>query len=233
MRFDHFGLGVLVFLFGVAVIAMLDVFVLAVFRVFVHDMFGIAQGGGVFGAFVRGVCFEFGAVGGAVLFDFLGFFLREFGFRGGLVFSGVEVRFFLALFLFGFFVFGQPGFTGDVDFLDFGFVFFEFSATDESVGFGFIGGFLVLGFGQFERERCGLLIVQFAFIARGGRIGSRGYGQFERRSFVPRRICAVSGKGNVLGNADVFVGGNGGGFGLGARIGQEPPGKAAGEAAGN
>ena len=185
----------------------------------------------MFSAFVRGVSFEFGAISGAMLFDFLGFLFGEFGFRGGLVFSGVEVRFFLAFFLFGFFVFGKFGIDGGVDFLDFCFVFFKIGATDESVGFGFIGSFLVLGFRQFERERCSLLIVQFAFIARASGIGSRGYGQFERRSFVPRRICTVSGKGSVLGYADIFVGGNGSGFGFGASIGEQPAGKSPGEAA--
>jgi hypothetical protein len=98
----------------------------------------------VFGAFVRGVGFEFGAVGGAVFLDFLGFFLGEFGFRGGLVFGGVEVRFFLAVLFLGFFVIGKFGFAGGVNFL--GVVLFEFAAPGQSVGFGVIGSFLVFCF---------------------------------------------------------------------------------------
>jgi hypothetical protein len=93
MRFDHFLCGMFVF----------DLFMCGVFG---HGMLGITEGGSVFGAFVRGVGFEFGAIGGAVFLDFLGFFFGEFGFRGGLVFGGVEVRFFLAVLFLGFFVIG-------------------------------------------------------------------------------------------------------------------------------
>jgi len=99
----------------------------------------------VFGAFVRGVGFEFGAIGGAMFLDFLGFFLGEFGFRGGLVFGGVEVRFFLAVLFFGFFVFGKFGFAGGVNFLSV--VLFEFGAANEGIGFGVVGSFLVFCFG--------------------------------------------------------------------------------------
>jgi hypothetical protein len=110
----------------------------------------------VFGAFMRGVGFEFGAIGGAMLFDFLGFILGEFGFRGGLIFGGVEVSFFLTLFLLGFF-FREFGFRGSANF--FRFVFLEFSATGESVGFGVVGSFLVFCLGKFESERSSLLFV--------------------------------------------------------------------------
>jgi len=48
---------------------------------------------------------------------------------------------------------------------------------------------------------------------------------------VPRRICAVSGKGRVRGNADIFVSGNGSSLGFGAGVGEKPAGKSAGEAA--
>jgi len=82
-----------------------DVFVLGVcvFSVFVHDVLGITKSCGVFGAFMRGVGFEFGAICGAMLFDFLGFSLGKFGLGGNLVFGGVQMRFFLAFFFLGFF----------------------------------------------------------------------------------------------------------------------------------
>jgi hypothetical protein len=116
----------------------------------------------VFGAFVRGVGFEFGAIRGAVLFDFLGFGLGKFGLSGSLVFGGVQVCFFLAFLFLGFF-FGELGLASGVNFL--GFVFVEFGATGEGIHLGVIGSFFVLGFGQFERERRGLLFVQLAFAA--------------------------------------------------------------------
>jgi hypothetical protein len=98
----------------------------------------------VFGAFVRGVGFEFGAVGGAVFLDFLGFFLGEFRFRSGLIFGGVEVSFFLTVFLFGFF-FGKFGFASGVNFLSV--VLFEIGAPGQSVGFGVIRGFFMFCLG--------------------------------------------------------------------------------------
>ena len=122
-----------------------DVFVLGVcvFSVFVHDVIGITKSGGVFGAFVRGVGFEFGAIRGAMLFDFLGFRLGEFGLGGSLVFGGVQVGFFLAFFFFLFF-FREFGCAGRVNFLCF--VLFEIGATGEGIHLGVIGSFLVLGF---------------------------------------------------------------------------------------
>ena len=110
----------------------------------------------MFGAFVRGVGSEFRAIGGAVFFDFLGFILGEFGFRGSLIFGGVEVSFFLTLFLLGFF-FREVGFRRGMNFLNF--VIFEFSATGQGIDFGVVGSFLVFCFGEFERERSGLLFV--------------------------------------------------------------------------
>src|SRR5580704_10342267 len=177
--------------FGVLVAGMLVIagFMLSVFRMFVNDMFGIAQSGSVFGAFVGGVGFEFGSIRGTMLFDFFGFFFGEFGFRGGLIFGSVEVRLFLAILFFGLFVFGKFCFADEVN--PFGLVFFKFGATDERIGFRFIGSLLMFGFGQFEREGRRLLFVQFDVAACGSGIGSRRCGKFERRSFVPRRICAV------------------------------------------
>jgi hypothetical protein len=115
---------------------------------------------------MRGVGFEFGAIRGAAFFDFLGFILGEFGFRGGLIFGGVEVCFFLAFFLFGFFVFGQFGFAGGVSFLDF-VIFFKFGAADESIGLDVIGGFLVFGLDELGRKSHDLVFAQFDFAARG------------------------------------------------------------------
>jgi hypothetical protein len=138
MRFDHFRRGMFVF----------DMLMCAVFG---HDMLGITEGGSVFGAFVRGVGCEFGAIGGAMLFDFLGFILGEFGFRGSLIFRSVEVGFFLALlFFFGIFVVREFGFSGGVNFL--GFVVVEFGAADEGIDFGVFGSLFVFCFGQFQRE---------------------------------------------------------------------------------
>jgi hypothetical protein len=136
MRFDDFRCGMFVF----------DRFMCGVFG---HDMLGITEGGSVFGAFVRGVGCEFGAIGGAMLFDFFGFILGEFGFRGGLIFRSVEVGFFLALLFFGVFIVRQLGFSGGVNFL--GFVV-EFGAADEGIGFGVSGSLFVFCFGQLQRE---------------------------------------------------------------------------------
>jgi hypothetical protein len=132
VRFDYFWLGV--FVFGMLVLGML------VFSVFVHDMLWITESGSVFGAFVRGVGFEFGAIRGAVFFYFFGFIFGEFGLRGSLVFGGIQVRFFLAFFLFGFF-FREFSFASGVNFL--GLILFEFGATREGIDFGVIGSFFV------------------------------------------------------------------------------------------
>lgn len=113
---------------------------------------------------MRGVGFEFSAIRGAMLFNFLGFRFGEFGLGGGLVFDSVEMSFFLAFFFLGFF-FGEFGLASGVNFL--WFVFFEIGATSESINLGVIGSFFVLGFGEFEREGGALLFAQFAFATRG------------------------------------------------------------------
>jgi len=136
MRFDHFRCGMFVFY----------TFMCGVFG---HGMLGITEGGSVFGAFVRSVGCEFGAIGGAMLFDFFGFILGEFAFRGGLIIRSVEVGFFLALLFFGIFVVGEFGFSGGVNFL--GFVV-EFGAADQGIGCGVIGSLFVFCFGQLQRE---------------------------------------------------------------------------------
>jgi hypothetical protein len=100
----------------------------------------------VFGAFVRGVGFEFGAIRGTVLFDFFGFGLGEFCLRRGLIFGGVQMRFFLAFFFLGFF-FGEFAFASGVDFLVFVLFLFEIGATGESVNLGVIGSLFVLSLG--------------------------------------------------------------------------------------
>jgi hypothetical protein len=139
MRFDHFRCGMFVF----------DMFMCGVFG---HDMLGVTEGGSVFGAFVRGIGCEFGAIGGAMLFDFFGFIFGEFGFRGDLIFRGVEVGFFLALLFFGFFVVCEFSFSRGVNFLGF---LVEFGAADQGIGFGVIGSLFVFCLGQLQREgRC-------------------------------------------------------------------------------
>ena len=144
----------------------------------------------MFGAFVGGVGFEFGAIRGAMLFHFFGFVFGEFRLGGGLIFRCVEVGFFLAFFFFRFFVLGKFRFARGVNF--FGFLFLEFGATGEGIGFGVIGGFLVFRLGEFKREGRGLLFAQIGVAARGDRIRASGYGRFERRSFMPGRIRAMS-----------------------------------------
>ena len=96
------------------------------------------------GAFVSSVSLEFGAIRGAVLFDFFSFSFGELGFRSSLVFGGVQVRFFLALFFLGFF-FGEFCFASGANFL--GFVFFEIGATGEGINLGVIGSFFVFCLG--------------------------------------------------------------------------------------
>jgi hypothetical protein len=136
MRFDHFRRGLFVF----------DMLMCALFG---HDMLGITEGGSMFGAFVRGVGCEFGAIGGAMLLDFFGFILGEFGVRGGLIFRSVEVGFFLALLFFDIFLVRQFGFSGGENYL--GFVV-EFGVADQCIGFGVIGSLFVFCFGQLQRK---------------------------------------------------------------------------------
>jgi len=158
VRFDQFCFGVCVF--GVLMLGML------VLGVFVHHVLGIAESGSVFGAFMRSVRFEFGAIRGAVLFDFLGFSLGELGLRGSLIFGGVQVRFFLAFFFLRFFVLQKFGFTSGVNFLDF-VIFFEFGAADEGIGLDVIGGFLVFCLDELGRKGHDLVFAQFDFAAHG------------------------------------------------------------------
>jgi hypothetical protein len=121
-----FVFAVLMLVFGLAVFVMLLLVVFG-FCMVVHDVRGITKSGGVFGAFVCGIGFEFRAIHGTVMFDFLRFLFGKLGFGGSLIFGGVEMRFFLALFLFGFF-FGEFGLGRGVNFFDFFFVV-EFGAT--------------------------------------------------------------------------------------------------------
>ena len=153
VRFNHFCFGV--FVFG-----------LLAFSVVMHGVLGMTEGCGVFGTFVCGVGFEFGAIGGPVLFDFLGFILGEFALRGSLIFGGVLVCFFLAFVFLGFFVLGKFGFASGVNFLDF-VIFFEFGATDKGIGLDVIGGFLVFGLDELGRKGHDLVFAQFDFAARG------------------------------------------------------------------
>ena len=114
---------------------MPGVFVLLMFRVFffgfilglVDLSLGVlAMSGSVFGAFLRRVGCEFRAIGSTARFHFGGFFQRETGDRFGLNFFRLGGFFFVLFFLF----------------------VIEFRAANESVCFGFIGGFFVLGFDE-------------------------------------------------------------------------------------
>ena len=214
------AVGVFVLAMKVFFVGVLFVFDVLVLGMVVRDM--LAESGSVFGTFVCGVGFEFGAIRRAVLFDFLGFVFGEFGFGSRLIFGGVEMRVFLAIFFFGFFL-REFSIEGGLNI--FHFVFVEIGTTGESVGFRVVGGFFVFRFGKFERERSGLLIVQFRLamgFRRSGGVRSGRHGQLERRRFVARRIGAVRGKRGVRGYADIFVGGDGSGFGLGTGVGEEP-----------
>jgi hypothetical protein len=197
--------------------SVLVAFGMLVFRVTVDDM--LTESGSVFSAFVGGVGFELGAIRGAVLFDFLGFFFGEFGFGSRLIFGGVEMRFFLAVFLFGFFV-GKLNFARGMHFR--GFIFFEVRTATEGVGFDVLGRFFVFRFDKFGREGHDLIFAQLRFAAN--RLRALRNRQFQRRSFVARRICAVSGKRGIVGYADIFVSGDGRGFRFRAGVGEKPAG---------
>lgn len=134
---------------------------------FENNGLGITESDSVLGAFVGGVGFKFGAIGGASSLDFGGFFLGEFGLGSGLILRSVEFRFFLPLFLLGvfFLFFREFGFRSGVNFL--WFVFLEFGAAGMSIGFRVIGSFLVFCFGKFGGQRYGLLFAQIDVIARG------------------------------------------------------------------
>jgi hypothetical protein len=157
MRFDYFRLGV--FVFGTLVLSM---FMFRVFSVLVNGVLGLTESGSVFGAFVCGVGFEFCTICGTVLFDFFGFVLGEFGFRGGLIFCGVQMRFFLAFFLFGFFL-REFRNASCVNFL--GFILFEIGATCESIDLCVIGSLFVFSLGQLESQGGGLPFTQLGFSA--------------------------------------------------------------------
>jgi hypothetical protein len=198
-------------------VSLLVVFGVFVFGVVVDDM--LPERGSVFGAFVGGVGFELGAIRGAMLFDFLGFFFGKFGFSGRLIFGGVEMSFFFALLFFGFFV-GELSFAGGLHLR--GFIFFEVRTATECVGFGVLGRFFVFRFNKFGREGHDLVFAQLRFAANRFRVlRSR---QFQRRSFVTRRICAVSGKRGIVGDADIFVSGDGRGFRFRTGVGKKPTG---------
>jgi hypothetical protein len=137
-----------------AVLTMFFFVMLVLGGMFVLDMDGIAKRGGVFGGFVSGVCFEFGAIGGAVLFDLGSFGFGEFRFGSGLVFRCVEPGFLLSFFFV--FFFRKFGIEGGLNILDFFFV--EFGAAYESVDLGVVGSLFVLGFGEFVSDGRGLVL---------------------------------------------------------------------------
>jgi len=198
-----------------------------------HGVLRITEGGGLFGAFMRGVGFEFSTIGSAMLFDFLGFILGELGFCGRLIFRCVLLCFVLPffLFLFGFFFLREFCFGSGVNFLRF--VLFEFGATGEGIGLGVVGSFLVFCFDKLRREGSGLIFteIEIAMNTLGHR--ARCHGQLEWRSFVPRGIGAVRRKGSIFRCADIFVRGHRSGFGFRSRVSKNPAGKSAGESAGD
>jgi len=196
-----------------------------------HGVLRITEGGGLFGAFMRGVGFEFSTIGSAMLFDFLGFILGEFGFRGSLIFRCVLSFFVLSFFLFGFFFLREFCFSSGVNFLRF--VLFEFGATGEGIGLGVVGSFLVFCFDQLRREGSGLIFTEIEIAMNT--LGHRAWrhGQLKWRSFVPRGIGAVSGKGSIFRCANVFVGRNRSGFGFRSRVSENPAGKSTGKTAGD
>lgn len=197
---------------------------------FAHSVLRITESGGVFGAFMRGIGFEFSAIGGAVRFDFRSFFLGKLGLRGGLLFRSVQPFVLLTFFLFGFF-FREFGSRVGVNFLYF--VLFEFGATGEGVGVSVVGSFLMFCFDKLRREGRGLIFTEIVVALRILGLCAARHGQLEWRSFVPRRIRAVRRKGSIFRCADVFVGRHRSGFGLGSGVGENPAGKSTGEAAGN
>lgn len=102
---------------------------------------------------------------------FLGEILVVFGFFG--VFG--EILLVHGVFVGFVFLFEKSGIGSSMNFG--GFVFVKFCAAGESVGFGVIGSFLMLGFGKLGRELDGLLVAQIVFGSNGfgrrGRFGGR------------------------------------------------------------
>jgi hypothetical protein len=187
-----------------------------------------AQSGMVLGAFMSGVGFGFGATGGAAFFDFGGFFLgelRNFHGNGFFDFGFGSVLFFFAFFsvLFDFFRVGGLELFGFFRL----FVFFKKSATGNGVDSCVFLGFFLLGFHDAGSQSGNLVIAKRLGLTGGG----GGSGQFQRRRFVARRIISVRGKSDVVGHANIFVGGYGSGFGFSAGIGEQPARKSARKAA--
>ena len=95
----------------------------------------------VLGAFVRGISFRFGAIGGATFFDLKGFVVGKLGNFDGMRLFG----FVFHLVFFNFF-----------DFLDF-FLFFKNCVTSDSGDLRDLADVLLLGFDKAGRE-CGDLV---------------------------------------------------------------------------
>jgi hypothetical protein len=145
--FDVFDFEVLVFGMFVFGVSMLVVFVMLSFSVLrmivfklgmlMLDVHGLAQGCGVFGAFLRDVRGELCTVGGTACFDFLGFFRGELrylsGFRGRCFFRFVRLFFVLIL--------------------------FEFGTADDGIGFRFFLRLFVFCFHETGSERGDLILI--------------------------------------------------------------------------
>jgi hypothetical protein len=130
--FDMFRLGMFVL-----DLIMLDMFLLAVLV--------LAMRGVVFGVFLSHVRGEFRAVGRSSSFDFLDFFLGEFG-----DFSDWRCFLFFRLF--------------------FRFFFVEFGATNDGIGFRFLLCLFVFGLDETGGECGDLIFVQFGVIPGGFRV---------------------------------------------------------------
>jgi hypothetical protein len=185
-----------------------------------------AESGMVLGAFVSGVGFGFGAAGGAAFFDFGGFFFGKLGDFHGFFDFDFRFRFGSVLFFFGFLFFNflRVRFFGFFRL----FVFFKNSAASNCVDDRVFLGVFLLGFHDAGSKGGDLIFAQRLGLTGNGGGGS---GQFERRRFMARRIISVGGKSDVVGHANIFVGGYGSGFGFGTGIGEQPARKSAGKAA--
>ena len=107
----------------------------------VFDLVELAEGGGMFSAFLRDVSGEVRAIGGTVRFHFRDIFRRKPRGRFGVNFRN-WFRFFFG----------------------FHFVFFEDGASDKGIRIGIGGGFLVLGFSKVGSKSRDLILAQPVFV---------------------------------------------------------------------
>jgi hypothetical protein len=159
-----------------------------VHSVIVFEFMELAEGGGMFRAFLRDVSGEVRAVGSAVRFHFCDIFRRESGGCFGLNFCDWFRLFF-----------------------GFHFVFFEDSASDESVCLCVGSSFFVLGFGEVGSESSDLVLTQPVLVDVG-------------RVFVRCLRSSFGFAGSLCRNSR---------FRFTSSLSQEPAGQPAGKTAGN